>query len=64
MSELIHSLSNHEIITMAEQAQSGGEYEAARHLLANEMARRGINLVADATGIYDALEDHIVLGSE
>jgi hypothetical protein len=54
---VIESLSNNEIIRLAEDANRGGEYEAARHLLANEMARRGLNLVADPTGFVDALED-------
>ena len=43
---MIKSLPNHEIIKLAEQANQGGEYEAARHLLDREMIRRGLTIQA------------------
>jgi hypothetical protein len=43
---MIESLSNREIIRLAEEANQGGEYEAARNLLNREMIRRGIAIQA------------------
>lgn len=43
---MIESLSNREIIRLAEEANRGGDYEAARHLLDREMLRRGLSILA------------------
>jgi len=43
---MIESLSNQEVIRLAEQANEGGEYESARALLNREMQRRGIAILA------------------
>jgi len=43
---MIESLSNQEIIKLAEQANQGGEYESARGLLNREMQRRGMAILA------------------
>ena len=53
---MIESLSNFEIIKLAQEAR-GGEYEAARQLLDKEMARRCLSLCDDPTGFVDALDE-------
>lgn len=57
---MIESLSNNEIIRLAEQANQGGEYESARTLLHREMIRRGIAIQAMHTidmPVYTGEED-------
>ena len=59
MGELIRVLSDTELISLAEEAQRGGEeLETARALLRREMGFRGLIMTPeDSTGLVDALED-------
>ena len=54
---MIKSLSNFEILKLANEASIGGEYEEARQLLDREMARRCLNLCDNPTGFVDALDE-------
>lgn len=58
MSEFMEHLPDDEILRLAHEADvEGGDYEAARHLIRDELARRSLNIVADPTGLYDASQD-------
>ena len=54
---MIESLSDNDIIELAEVAAVCGQYEAQRKLLDAEVIKRCINLCDDPTGFVDALED-------